>query len=67
MPMKVVVYSDVNAKRGEEAEPPLSPTESMIRCLDLLDFNAALTKAGKFTYRKQSDGIKWIELNFLKK
>jgi hypothetical protein len=65
--MKVEVYSDVSEKKSEKERPSLSPTESLIRCLDLLDFNRALVTSNKFPYKKQDDTINWIELSFLKK
>lgn len=61
------VYSHVNEKKSAKEQPPLSPAESLIRCLDLLDFNRALVKSNKFPYKKQDDDINWIELSFLKK
>jgi hypothetical protein len=66
--MKVQVYSDVSEKKSVTLDRSLSPKESLIRCLDLLDFNRALVKSSKFTFKKkQSNSINWIELSFLKK
>ena len=62
------IYSDVSEKKSERDQPSLSPAESLIRCLDLLDFNRALVKSNKVHYKKQQeDNINWIELSFLKK
>ncbi len=65
--MKVEVYSDVSEKKTEKVVQSLSPSESLIRCLDLLDFNRALTKSQKFAPKKNDEGMEWIELSFLKK
>lgn len=66
--MKVQVYSDVSEKKSVKLDQSLSPKESLIRCLDLLDFNRALVKSSKFTFKKkQYKSINWIELSFLKK
>ena len=65
--MKVEVYSDLNEKKTEKVEESLSPSESLIRCLDVLDFNRALVKSQKFASKKNDEGIEWIELSFLKK
>lgn len=65
--MKVEVYSEVNEKEIEKMNHTLSPAESLIRCLDVLDFHRALTKSQKLTPQKTDDGINWIELSFLKK
>ena len=65
--MKVELYSEVREKKSENIQQSLSPEESLIRCLDLLDFNRALVKSRKLTYKKQDDTINWIELSFLKK
>lgn len=65
--MKAQVYSDVGEKKIQKEERPLSPVESLIRCLDVLDFNRALSEAQKFTPKKKDDGITWIELSFRKK
>jgi hypothetical protein len=63
----VEVYSHVSEKKSEKEQPSLSPAESLVRCLDLLDFNRALVKSNKLSYKKQDDDINWIELSFLKK
>lgn len=66
--MKVQVYSDVNEKKSVTLDQSLSPKESLIRCLDLLDFNRALVKSSNFAFKKkQYKSINWIELSFLKK
>ena len=66
--MKVQVYSDVSEKKSVTLDQSLSPKESLIRCLDLLDFNRALVKSSNFAFKKKQDkSINWIELSFLKK
>jgi len=65
--MKVTLYNDINDKKRKHSEPSLSSTESLIQCLDVLDFNRALSKSGKHLIKKYPDVIKWIELNFRKK
>ena len=66
--MKVQVYSDVSEKKSVTLDQSLSPKESLIRCLDLLDFNRALVKSSNLDIKKkQYKSINWIELSFLKK
>lgn len=59
--MKVEVYSSVEEMNSATEERSISPTESLIQCLDLLDFYAALNK-NKKAELQSSDAIEWIEL-----
>jgi len=59
--MKVEVYSSVDEMNSATEEISISPTDSLIQCLDLLDFYAALNKNNKVEFQS-SDAIEWIEL-----
>lgn len=59
--MKVEVYSSVDEMNSATEEISISPTDSLIQCLDLLDFYAALNKNNKAEFQS-SDAIEWIEL-----
>ncbi len=59
--MKVEVYSSVEEMKQSMVEDSISPAESLIHCLNLLDFYATLNKNNKVEI---NDGIEWIELKF---
>lgn len=60
--MKVEVYSSVEEMKQSMVEDSISPAESLIHCLNLLDFYATLNKNNRV--EKPNDGIEWIELKF---
>ncbi|MBP9925337.1 MAG: hypothetical protein KBF45_05050 [Cyclobacteriaceae bacterium] len=60
--MKVNVYSSIEEMKSDEAEVEYSPVESLIQCLNLLDFYTALKMDGINTSVKNN--IDWIELKF---
>ncbi len=60
--MKVSVYSSIEEMKMDEKKEVLSPVESLIQCLDLLDFYAALKNDG-ITMNAKND-IDWIDLKF---
>jgi hypothetical protein len=65
---KAILYSEIREKKALVEEPlTLSPTESLIRCLDVLDFNAALLKSNPHrSLKNEVPAIEWIELKFRK-
>jgi len=66
--IKAIVYSDISYKKNLKDSRALSPEECLARTLDLIDFNAALSKNTKAKKeRRQVDQFDWVELTFLKK
>jgi hypothetical protein len=61
--MKVEVYTSVEEMKQSMVEDSISPVESLIQCLNLLDFYATLNKNNKLE-KASNDGIEWIELKF---
>ena len=61
--MKVEVYTSVEEMKQSMVEDSISPAESLIQCLNLLDFYATLNKDNK-QEKTTNDGIAWIELKF---
>jgi hypothetical protein len=59
--MKVEVYTSVEEMKLNMVEDSISPVESLIHCLNLLDFYATLNKNNRV---EMNDGIEWIELKF---
>jgi hypothetical protein len=59
--MKVEVYTSVEEMKLSMVEDSISPVESLIHCLNLLDFYATLNKNNRV---EVNDGIEWIELKF---
>jgi hypothetical protein len=59
--MKVEVYTSVEEMKLSMVEDSISPVESLIHCLNLLDFYAILNKNNRV---EMNDGIEWIELKF---
>jgi hypothetical protein len=59
--MKVEVYTSVEEMKLSMVEDSISPVESLIHCLNLLDFYATLNKNNRV---EMNDGIEWIELKF---
>jgi len=64
--MKVEVYSSVEEMNSTIGEKSISPAESLIQCLDLLDLYATLNKNNR-SERQSSDAIEWIELKQIAK
>lgn len=65
---KVILYPDIEEKKTMvEESVALSPLDSLVQCLDVMDFNAALVKSNP---HRQSvvyeDGIDWINLTFVR-
>jgi hypothetical protein len=61
--MKVEVYTSVEEMKQSTVNDSISPVESLIQCLNLLDFYATLNKNNK-REKTTNDGIEWIELKF---
>ncbi len=66
--IKAIVYSDISDKKGSNDSTALSQEECLARTLDLIDFNAALSKnRNSEKDRWQVNQFEWIELTLLKK
>ncbi len=63
-----IVYSNITEKNALEHEmfKALSPEESMIQALELLDFFAALRGKAEDMYDDAYGEVEWIELTFKK-
>ena len=61
---KVVLYSDFSEKKNLQVgeEIVLTPTEKLIRVLDMMDLHIAIRAANPI--QKRPDSIPWIELKF---
>ena len=54
--MKAILYSDIKEKKSIVEEPViLSPLESLIHCLNIMDFNAALAKQNPVKHQRTED------------
>ncbi|MBL7871837.1 MAG: hypothetical protein JNM78_09520 [Cyclobacteriaceae bacterium] len=61
--MKIEVYTSVEEMKLSMVEDSISPVESLMQCLNLLDFYATLNKNNKLE-KATNEGIEWIELKF---
>jgi hypothetical protein len=63
--IKPIIYSDIAEKNILEREmfKPLSPTESLIRALEMMDLFASIRKRPHYP---EDDRYPWIVLNFKK-
>ena len=69
MKAKVILYDNISEKNSllDYTWTPLSDEEALIRALDLLDFNAAISSQNDARPNQSNDTIEWIELNWIKK
>jgi len=66
--IKAILYSDISDKKNSKDSRVLSPEECLARTLDLIDFNAALSKnTNSEKNNQQVNQFDWIELTLLKK
>lgn len=66
--IKAIVYSDISDKKNPQDSATLSREDCLARTLDLMDFNAALSKNRES--KKDicnTNQVEWIELTLLKK
>jgi hypothetical protein len=62
---KLLSYNSFEDKKAIYKKEPLSKEEALIRALDLLDFQAALSSQNQHL-PKYDSSIDWIELQWLK-
>jgi hypothetical protein len=66
--IKAIVYSDISDKKNPQDSATLSREDCLARTLDLIDFNAALSR-NRVSEKDicNANQVEWIELTLLKK
>lgn len=65
--IKPLLYADIKTKKNDSVEEriTLSPIESLIHCLNILDLNAAILNENDTAYAvTEKEQINWIELHY---